>query len=292
MATPTRTMFLQHEVAPVLDSPLLTRICANWVRLNASPDAHADVQRWALEYPDLAGMLSPADILDRIADGGSQTKDQLLRTLLHLTHSGERLAGEILLQTMLPLLTTMPTTLRSPRGEEGYEEALQRVLAAFWEVAATTHHDRPGVAGRLRMDTLHLVTAHRRSSDAWELHTVYTDAELTPSTDEWGRDERAGADQSTAALSPGQEAEPGPEGELIALLLWMRDTGRFTAEEAHFFGEVYLVHHGDQLAAARRFGLSHAATRKRTSRLRSRLCRAVNAQAQPRHELTDWALAG
>ncbi|WP_203338618.1 hypothetical protein [Nocardioides limicola] len=112
------------------------------------------------------------------------------------------------------------------------------------------------------MDTLHRATAHRRSPDAWEEHVTYHDE----------------GDQDLPDHNQVAGQVAGPETDLAELLLQMRDAGSLTPEEAKFLGEVYLVSGGDQKDAARRLGLSHAATRQRVSRLRSRLCSAVAAE--------------
>lgn len=268
-------VFMQHDVAPPLASPLLRQLCENWATLNASSEASTTVRGWAVDHDELTGMTTPGQILDLIAASGSSTKDQVLRVLLALVGSGDRLAGQVLLHTMLPLLTEMPKSIRSPRGEEGYEETLQRVLAEFWEViVAPRVLARPGVAGRLRMDTLHRVTAHRRSKDVWEEHVCYDESPVDHSQ----AAPVDGPGPHLVAHSPARQRDLDPDGDLIGVLLWMRDCGEFSAEEARFFGEVYLVSGGDQKAAAERLGLSHAATRQRITRLRNRLCASVAAE--------------
>jgi hypothetical protein len=276
-------VFTQHDVAPILASPLLRKLCENWASLNASPAAGTTVRRWAETHPALDGLGTPGDVVDHIAASDPAAKDQSLRALLALVQDGERLAGEILIQTMLPLLTEMPKSIRSPRGEESYEEMLQRVLAEFWEVIVQPRQlRRPGVAGRLRMDTLHRVTAHRRSRDIWEEHVCYDDERLACRPSAGDPAGSGGPAQLQPILDATRHGELDPGGDLAGLLLWMRDTGEFSRDDARFLGEVYLIAGGDQKAAAQRLGLSHAATRQRLSRLRDRLCAAVAAEVDGR----------
>ncbi|MGL5823585.1 MAG: hypothetical protein ACRCYU_01805 [Nocardioides sp.] len=275
-SAPNTGVFMQHDVAPALASPLLRQLCENWARLNASAEARAGVRRWAAAHESISGLGTPGQILDHISASNPTIKDQVLRVLLDLVREGDRLAGQVLLHTMLPLLTEMPRSIRPPRGEEGYEETLQRVLAEFWEVIiADRKLTRPGVAGRLRMDTLHRITSHRRSRDVWEEYVCYDEA-LEDHLDATPADDNAGL--YLVPNSPAHQHDLDPQGDLASVLLWMRDCGEFTGEEARFFGEVYLVSGGDQKAAAERLKLSHAATRQRITRLRNRLCAAVAAE--------------
>jgi hypothetical protein len=273
----------QHDVSPTLASPLLRQLCANWTTLNASVEACSTVAEWADAHDCLAGLDTPGQVIEHIAASGRAVKDQVLRVLLSLVRDGDRLAGQVLLHTMLPLLAKMPKSIRAPRGEDGYEQVLQRVLADFWEViVAGPEPTRPDVAGRLRMDTLNRVTSHRRSRDVWEDHVCYCEA------GEPASNIAMTGTHATGYNSAGEDGDLNPHGDLASVLLWMRDRGDFTAEEARFFGEVYLVSDGDQKAAAERLGLSHAATRQRISRLRNRLCAAVAAEISGR---ADTALA-
>lgn len=287
-ATAIRTdrVFMQHEVAPALASPLLRQLCEDWASLNASPDALATIRRWAKSSAVLTGLTTPGSIYDAIDAAPKPAKDELLRELLRLFHDGEQLAGHVLLHTMLPLLTEMPKTIRAPRGENDYEETLQRVLAEFWEVIAQPRqYNRPGVAGRLQLDTLHRVTAHRRSSDVWEEHVYYDDAP----------ERTAAGDAEVISLPTATNSdvdrllEVGENGGLDELLVWSLDNGTFTTEEARFFGQVFLVHRGDQKKAAAHLGLSYAATRQRITRLRNRLCSAITTAVSA--EARDLALA-
>lgn len=259
-----RNVFTQHHTAPALSSPLLRHLCENWTRLNAAASSQLAVRSWAAAHPSLGDVQTLGDVVDRVHSASPRVQDTLLRVLLELVAAGEQLAGAALLQQMLPTLAAMPNTLRAPTGEYcRYEDRLHIVLAAFWEVAATAKPlTRPGVAGRLRMDTLHLATAHRRSTDVWNSHVDYN------------RDDERFRTSGAEAADRVQE--------LLELLTWARDSAILTAAEAQFLGEVYLIDGGDQKAAATRLGHGHAATRQRVTRLRHRLCAAVTADAQHR----------
>lgn len=287
----TDRVFMQHEVAPALDSPLLRQLCEFWTQLNASSEVRETVRSWAKPDSPLAGLNSPGEIYDAIDAAPKPVKDEILRELLGLFHNGEQLAGQVLLHTMLPLLSEMPRSIRTPRGESAYEEALQRVLAEFWEVIAHPREiTRPGVAGRLQLDTLHRVTAHRRSSDVWEEHVSYAeslgDEEHSPVATCMAGDAAA---VSTSTNTVDSLLDVGENGGLLEVLVWSRDSGTFSADEAQFLGQVYLVHHGDQRAASEHLGLSFAATRQRVTRLRNRLSTAITAAVNA--EVRDLALA-
>lgn len=286
----TDRVFMQHEVAPALDSPLLRQLCEYWTQLNASAEVCETVRSWAKPTSRLSGLNSPGEIYDAIDAATKPIKDEILRELLGLFHSGEQLAGQILLHTMLPLLSEMPRSIRTPRGESAYEEALQRVLAEFWEVIAQPREiTRPGVAGRLQLDTLHRVTAHRRSSDVWEEHVSYAeslgDEEHSPVATCMAHDLTV----PTTTNTVDSLLDVGENGGLLEVLVWSRDSGTFSADEAQFLGQVYLVHHGDQRAASEHLGLSFAATRQRVTRLRNRLSTAITTAVNA--EVREMALA-
>jgi hypothetical protein len=136
------------------------------------------------------------------------------------------------------------------------------------------------------MDTLHRVTAHRRSHDIWEEHVCYDDDRLPYRPSAGDLAGSGGLPQQRPILDATRPGELDPSGDLAGLLLWMRDAGELSLEEARFLGEVYLVAGGDQKAAAQQLGLTHTAIRQRLSRLRDRLCAAVATEVDDSsHEL-------
>lgn len=269
----------EHTTSPAVTSPLLRQLCETWVSTNSDPAAIEAVRRWAHDDTyagTLRGLDSPGEIVDHIAASNSNVKDDVLRTLLALVQNGERLAGEILLHTMLPALTRMPSRIQSPRGEDGYEETLQRIFAEFWDVISTPRNlASSGVAGRLQMETLHQVTAHRRSKDIWEEHVAYNEDIWEDSSDQ---------DKVCATSTPVDDSTPAPlydeldpDSDIVGLLRSMLASGDFSIEETRLLTEVYVISGGNQKEAAARLGISHAATRQRLTRLRNRLCAAVEA---------------
>ncbi|MGH3998359.1 MAG: hypothetical protein ACRDTJ_12945, partial [Pseudonocardiaceae bacterium] len=269
----------QHTSAPAVTCPLLRQLCENWVSTNTDPTAIEAVRRWAHDDTyagTLRGLDSPGEIVDHIAASTPVVKDDVLRTLLTLVQDGERLAGEILLHTMLPALTRMPMRIQSPRGEDDYEETLQRILAEFWDVISTPRNiSSSGVAGRLQMETLHQVTAHRRSKDVWEEHVAYNE-------DVW--EDQSDQDKACPTGTPVDDSTPAPlydeldpDSDIVGLLRSMLASGDFSMEETRLLTEVYVISGGNQREAAARLGISYAATRQRLTRLRNRLCAAVEA---------------
>ncbi len=272
--------FRQHSRAALhLASPLLQQLCQEWTELHASETAAATLARWADTYPALAGLDSPGAITDRIDEADRATKDQIMLALLAAFHDGDQVAGRILLQAMLPGLTHLTRRIRVPRGTH-HDETLQRTLTEFWCVISSQENLPPrGVAGRLQLDTLHRLTQHRRTHDAWEEHTsaiadVFDDDDVPPP----GSATTVGPLHSPAQLSPATGTYDADAG-LLELLLHARDTSVITEDDARFLAEVYVV--SDNMAhAARRLGKQPAAVRQRCGRLRRRLIEAVMAEHQ------------
>lgn len=266
--------FRQHETAPALTSALLRQLCEEWTLLNASFVINDELLAWAQTYSCLEGLSSPGAVVDHIDQAAKPAKDEIMRALLALLLNGSQLAGRVLLQAMLPALCDLAARHLAPRSESGHDESLQRVITEFWSVIVRDRQlPRPGVAGRLWMDTLKQVTSHRRSSDAWEEHTWYSDDQDHEDTAD------VSAAQEVVAAS-GVEGGFSAEGDLLQLLVSARDAGVLSAEETRFLAEVYhSPTKGATLAnAAQRMGMPAATLRQRCNRLKNRLVAAVLAE--------------
>ncbi len=289
----SRGYFRRHTTAPDdLASPLLRHLCREWVDLQGAPAAAAAVTSWRRTEPALKGCDSPGDVVDVLDRAPRDLVDQILRCLLHQLHQGDQVAGRVLLQAMLGCLTNLARRCSRPREVEDADEQLQRTIAEFWSVIA---QPRPlpdtGLAGRLQLDTLKRLTAHRRSPDAWEEHTSYypqendwLDAEyrLNSHADLGNLADTADTAPTTHTLrlvvdDPERSTGYDPDAGLYEVVVSARANGVLTADEAQFLADVYLVPEaGDNLAAAaRRLGLSPAAVRQRCCRIRGRLIAAV-----------------
>ena len=233
-------VFRQHASVGVPPaSALLRQLCEEWTALHSSDHARATISTWSADGSFPVQVHSPGALVDLIDAASGQATDDILRALLALMQDGERLAGRILLQSMLPCLSELPRSCTAPRGETTYEESLQRVVAEFWAVIAkprTLTHSN--VAGRLRMDTLHGVTSHRRSADAWEDHTDLTDA-----GDGQDLDTSPALHDSTliedVAIEADTFADLEPDATLKEVLVVAYRTRTLNLEETRFLGEVY-----------------------------------------------------
>lgn len=284
-----RGVFRHHEAPAPMASPLLRQLCQEWVEVHASSEALAAMSAWAETHPAMAGLKTPGELVDRIDAASRPDKDAILHALLELLQDGEKLAGRVLLQAMLPAVCDLTRRCPSPRGENaGYEENLHRVLAEFWTVVSQPRRlARPGVAGRLVLDTLNRVTRHRRSSDAWEGHTRYLqdgyDTVATAATEP--ALQLVTDDSCTTSVLEDLD----PAGGLLELLIWARRTGVLTGSDAGFLSQVFLSGDADQKVTAERLGLPHAGVRQRVTRLRTRLVEAVVAEATSANHIQNVA---
>lgn len=277
-----RRAFRMHHQAPTLANPVLSQLCREWVGINADPDARDAVAAWGTRRAALRGFNSPADLLDELDQAAPARVDAVALALLEQVHDGDQLAGRVLLQLMLPALANLVRRSLPPRGAD-YDEQLQRALTEFWAVIGRPRSlPRRRVLARLQLDTLHRVSGHRRSSDAWEGHTSYLEhtdhhEETLPDTTPTEQPQLQLVVDNTHSPDPGSTSYD-PEAGLYELVLHARASGVLTAAEAQFLVDVYLNGSAEEhtlAEAARRLGLPHTAVRQRCTRLRSKLVTAV-----------------
>lgn len=276
--------FRQHDAVTVpWASPLLRQLCEEWVVLNHSPIANAAARAWALLDAPTVGAV--VDGIDRAETG---VKDASIHALLELHRDGDRVAGRVLLQAMLPGLVDLARRGRAPRSETSFDDQVQRAVTEFWGVISLERNLAVhGVAGRLLLDTLNRFSSHRRSSDAWEEHTWYYPDWDTDGEGSWESERVAGTIGRSIVSQEAAEAEQvistltgelDPSGDLIQLLAWARVEGAIDDDEVNLLVEVYLCGDRDLKQTALRLGLPHATLRKRVSRTRQALAEAVRAE--------------
>lgn len=274
--------FRQHDVVTVpWASPLLRQLCEEWVELNHSPAASAAAQGWC-SRSGLNGQTVGA-IIDGIDRAPAPAKDSAIQALRGMHLAGDRIAGRVLLQAMLPGLVGLARRGRAPRSETSFDDQVQRAVTEFWGVISLERDLAvDGIAGRLLLDTLNRFSSHRRSADAWEEHTSF-------SWNAWeGADEivaggigrqlvtREAAE--TEQLLAAAAGELDPSGDLNQLLAWARVEGAIDDHEVDLLVEVYLCGDRDLKQTALRLGVPHATLRKRVSRTRQALAQAVRAE--------------
>lgn len=144
------------------------QLASEWSRLCASAAAGSTIRRWARSEPHLTGLASAGQIVDAIDTADPARTDELIRALLNLFHSGQQLAGRVLLQAMLPKLSH---TAKARRGSNNLdldpEDRRCNTIAAFWEVLAHPGAGRTSnLAGSLALDTLNLLTRPSRRTES------------------------------------------------------------------------------------------------------------------------------
>jgi hypothetical protein len=276
---PTRPSTASELAAHWLADSLPSRLNAEWRSLCATAASAAVVSGWASGRPALAGAHTLDGLLLRITHGKPAGRDAVLLALLELASNGDRLAGRVVLQAMLPKAVRLAmSVVRRPDVLGDREEAQARALAALWQAIATYPlAARPGqVTGNLALDTLALIQrGHTGSSYFTPAFPEQPFADLDVLREAGHHD--VGPDDLT-----------GPaDAELLVLLAWSVRTGVLARDEARLLTRTYLSdgHAADRQAIAAELRISEPALRQRCSRLTRRLRQAaIAAGISPVHQ--------
>ena len=259
---------------------LPSRLNREWAGLCGSADSDLAVRDWAAPGQRRPGLtqLSGVDGLHstvQLLQGTSVTvsgRDAVLVGLLERAQDGDRLAGRVVLQTMLPAavriaqgITARPDVL----GDQ--DEAFALVLAALWQVIATypVASRTSKVPANLYLDTLAIV---RRG------HTSGTHRKLRFPEQSFA-DIRVAADPGQ--LDPDCDDPAGPaDAQLCTVLAWAVRSCVLRLDEAQLLARVYGLDGGPAdpgPALAAECGLSWSALRQRCHRLARRVGQAAVA---------------
>lgn len=131
---------------------VLRRMDVEWAALQEDDDAGDACRRWASTAAVLVGCATPAEVVARVG----AAPDVVLGHLLGQAVAGDRLAGRVVLQALLPKVVRMASV--DPGAE------VDDYLTALWcEIAAYPLARRPtSVAANLALDTLKAVRRERR----------------------------------------------------------------------------------------------------------------------------------
>lgn len=217
---------------------VLCRMDAEWAALQEDERASDACRRWAASASALTGCASPADVLARVA----AAPDVVLGHLIAQSAGGDRLAGRVVLQALLPKVVRMAAV--DPAVE------VDDYLTALWcEIAVYPLARRPvSVAANLALDTLKAVRRERRP---------VVDVVTAPDVVLLAVERRAGRVVGTP---------PGPLGPSAAQVL--ARAGRYGLVDPAT-GELLRSVYAEGLSGestARRHGLSAGAVRVRCSR--------------------------
>lgn len=238
---------------------IVASLGSEWVRLDAQPSTRVLLRQWARRHPVLQGYDSLADLLDGIDDADRDTSHAHLLALLHVHRGGSAVAGQAIVQAMLPKAVAVATGTRGPDAETKVADA----VTALWETLARIDLARPpsNLPAHLGLEMLHALTAPTR---ARMTEVPSDDVEvLTRAVREHG-----GAERPALAHLDGLDVE----SDLDHVLAWATDNGLITPRDSDF------------LLASRGGGLDPAG-RQRRSRLTRRLRRAVAAHLDGSHML-------
>jgi hypothetical protein len=260
---------------------LPSRLNREWALLCDSAAGAAAVRAWATPcrahaaldaLSNVDGLHATVQLLqsDELPTG---VRDGLLVGLLARAQDGDRLAGRVVLQAMLPAAVRMAQAItRRPDVLGDADEAFALVLAALWQVIATYPvAGRPvKVPGNLYLDTLALV---RRGSTS----SKHRAARVFP--------EQSYADIRMAAepgrFDAGRDDPVGPaDAQVCTVLAWAVRTFVVQLDEARLLARVYGLDGGSPDAGpaiAAEHGISWPTLRQRCHRIARRVGRAAVA---------------
>lgn len=253
-------------------SSLPSRLNAEWRELSTAPSAGSALSRWAAADPALAEAGSLQELLRQISRAEPSRRDPVLLALLALAQDGDRLAGRVVLQVMLPKAVRVAmSVVRRPDVGGDREEAYATAVAALWQVIATYPiARRPSrVTANLALDTLAVVQRGHTGSSHF--------ARRFP--------ERPCADLRQVCEPVHHDPEPdeltGPaDAELLMLLAWGVRTRVLELDQARLLARAYALDGqpaGSSAQVAAQCELSASALRQRCHRLARRLGRAAVA---------------
>lgn len=133
---------------------VLRQLDQEWERSADSAIGRRTVRRWRDDDPLLAGLRSPAHVVDRINERGhADESDAILLVLLRRAPSDD-IAARTVLQAMMPAVKNL-TAKFSTCGAWSPEETAAVVVAAMWERIRCYPADRRPrkVSANLTLDT-------------------------------------------------------------------------------------------------------------------------------------------
>ena len=259
---------------------LPSRLNQEWAQLCDGPAGRHAVQNWArpgttgaalTELAGVNGLQGTVQLLQE-RELASGARDAVLVGLLERARDGDRLAGRVVLQTMMPAAVRLAQAITNRPDVLGdRDEAFALVLAALWQTIATypVASRRAQVPANLYLDTLALV---RRG------HTSSRHRPLTFPEQSFG-DVRRAADPGQ--LDAGSDDPAGPaDAQVCTVLAWAVRCHVLRLAEAQLLARVYGLDGGPAGAGpaiAAELGISWPALRQRCHRLARRVGQAASA---------------
>jgi hypothetical protein len=260
---------------------LPSRLNHEWALLCDSAAGRQAVRDWAVagDGRDALSALVDVDGLQAVVhllhgnDAETGGRDQVLVGLLIRAQDGDRLAGRVVLQTMLPAAVRLAQAITSRPDVLGdRDEAFAVVLATLWQVIATypVARRRDRVAANLYLDTLAVVrrgctSSARRAALAFP-ERPYADLRLAA---------------EPAGLDAAQDDLTGPaDAQVCTVLAWAVRSGVVRLDDARLLARVYGFDAGPALSGpelAAQHGTSWPALRQRCHRIARRVGRAAVA---------------
>ena len=268
------SIFRQHDTPPPqVRSDLYRKLTHEWVQLNTTTPTVV-LRRWAKHLPRLANHSRLSDIVDDIDRSPKAEKDQILLALIKLFHDGHPLAGRVVLQAMLPGISTIRPSKAVVDTSESIEDRQHATLAEFWTTLSDYPHTRTtSVAANLMLDTLNRVSDTKAR--------LPTPIAVDPATLQAVTEEPYEGDFETATACITEDTD------IADLLTWGQERGHITTAEVALLTAVYVTapyrHTGacDYATATTRFGISARTVRRRCAAATSRLTEAIRCEIYP-----------
>ena len=253
--------------AAALTTGIFGQLIDEWSRLCVLPSLSRQLHRWGSTEIALGGIETLQDVITRLDEGDRAEDDRLLAALVRLAHSGQVMAGRIVLQAMLPKLVKISRTTGSTSSEtQSREDRCHVIVATFWTVMAgyPIHRRTTKVAAGLALDTLHELTR--------DLRRPTRDIPVDP---------LEASDRFAVLTAVDPTATVGglsSDADLLEVIAWGVDVDVISGEDAAVLTRVYVPDPGIRTAdVAAAMGLTTEALRQRCSRARRRLIEAVRA---------------
>lgn len=216
------------------------------------------------------GELTGDEAIDLIRRPQSQEeRDHVLHQLIELEHTGDQIAGKVILKSFLPLAFRLARTCTSMRAtwRNSPTDATATTIGALWEIIRTyPMHRTNSVAGNIRLECIKLLERGFGAS---------ADVELA--VDDETLEHLVNADAATDTDDPFRD--------LVTLFTWAIDNGTLTADEVRLLARIELAEGNpgeERERAADELGISRDTLNRRVHRIRSKLMTAVCGDVQER----------
>ena len=192
----------------------------------------------------------------------AEDRDEILIQLLELEHTGNAVAGKVVMKSFLALAFRLARTSSSvrPIWRHSPTDATATTIGALWEVIRTYPlHRTRSVAGNIRLECVKLL--ERGFGTVTEVSWTAVDDETLE-----------------YLVDANTEPADDPVRDLITLFTWAIDNGTLAADEVRLLARIELadgIPGEERERAAAELGISRDSLNRRVHRIRTKLMQAV-----------------